>query len=134
MSDWESKFEAAIDQQIREARERGSFDDLPGAGKPLKSDSEHYTENWWLADLAARENVGVHALPLPLALRREAQDLRAGLIPTNSEAAAREAVEDYNARADHARRRPHSGPSVVIPLVDVEEALQVWRERREAGR
>jgi DnaJ family protein C protein 28 len=29
--DWES----AIDKQIREAREKGQFDDLPGKGKPL---------------------------------------------------------------------------------------------------
>lgn len=30
-SDWES----SIEQQIREARERGDFDNLPGKGKPL---------------------------------------------------------------------------------------------------
>jgi DnaJ family protein C protein 28 len=31
LSNWESW----IDQQIREAQERGEFDDLPGSGKPL---------------------------------------------------------------------------------------------------
>lgn len=29
-------FESWIDRQIREAQERGEFDDLPGAGEPIK--------------------------------------------------------------------------------------------------
>jgi DnaJ family protein C protein 28 len=36
--DWESW----IDQQIREAQERGEFDDLPGKGKPLDLASNPY--------------------------------------------------------------------------------------------
>lgn len=33
-----SQFESAVDQQIREAQERGDFDRLPGRGKPLPKD------------------------------------------------------------------------------------------------
>jgi hypothetical protein len=130
MTEWESRFERLIDKQIREAAERGSFDDLPGAGKPLAGDEEPYTENWWLKDLAGRENVGAYALPEPLALRKEAQDLRAGVVKARSEAEVRDIVEDYNTRADKARRRPQSGPSVAIPSVDADEAAAAWRERR----
>jgi hypothetical protein len=36
-SDWASRFESALDRQIRAAEERGEFDDLPGKGKPLAS-------------------------------------------------------------------------------------------------
>jgi DnaJ family protein C protein 28 len=44
--DWES----AIERQIREAMERGEFDHLPGAGKPLNLDENPYTpEDWRLA-------------------------------------------------------------------------------------
>ena len=32
-------FESAIDRQIREAQERGEFDNLPGRGKPLTFDT-----------------------------------------------------------------------------------------------
>jgi hypothetical protein len=32
-------FESAIDRQIREAQERGDFDNLPGQGKPLSGES-----------------------------------------------------------------------------------------------
>lgn len=44
--DWES----SVDKQIREAMERGEFDRLPGAGKPLDLNENPYTpEDWRLA-------------------------------------------------------------------------------------
>ena len=33
-----SQWESAIDTQIREAQERGDFDNLPGQGRPLPAD------------------------------------------------------------------------------------------------
>lgn len=39
--DWESW----IDQQIREAQERGEFDDLPGKGKPLDLSRNPYAQD-----------------------------------------------------------------------------------------
>lgn len=43
--DWESW----IDQQIREARDRGDFDDLPGKGKPLDLAANPYAKDQELA-------------------------------------------------------------------------------------
>ena len=43
--DWESW----IDQQIREAQERGKFDDLPGRGKPLDLAPNPYAQEQELA-------------------------------------------------------------------------------------
>ncbi len=43
--DWESW----IDQQIREAQERGTFDDLPGRGKPLDLAPNPYAQEQELA-------------------------------------------------------------------------------------
>lgn len=43
--DWESW----IDQQIREAQERGAFDDLPGKGKPLDLTPNPYAQERELA-------------------------------------------------------------------------------------
>jgi hypothetical protein len=128
MSGFESRLESLVDKQIREAAERGAFDDLPGQGEPL-ADRGPYDEDWWLKQIAKREGVGPYALPAPLALRREAQDLSAGLAEARSERELRDAVADYNARAEKARRRPHAGPSVVIPTVDVQQAVAAWRER-----
>ncbi|HEY3060504.1 MAG TPA: DUF1992 domain-containing protein [Chloroflexota bacterium] len=42
-----SQWESAIDQQIREAQERGDFDRLPGTGKPLRG--EDWDGDWGLA-------------------------------------------------------------------------------------
>jgi DnaJ family protein C protein 28 len=43
--DWESW----IDQQIREAQERGEFDDLPGKGRPLDLTPNPYAQDQELA-------------------------------------------------------------------------------------
>lgn len=43
--DWES----AVDKAIREAQERGEFDNLPGKGKPLRWDDEHVPPEWRMA-------------------------------------------------------------------------------------
>ncbi len=130
MSDFLSRFESLVDKQIREAESRGSFDDLPGRGKPLADDKAPYDEDWWLKQLAKRDEVGPYALPEPLALRRLAQDLRAGEVEARGEREVRDAVEKYNARAEKARRQPYEGPSVHIPSVDADEAVAAWRERR----
>lgn len=133
MSTWRERFAAGVDKKIRDAEQAGAFQDNPLTGKPLPGDGQTYREDWWLAELVAREGIGIHALPPPLALRREAQDLRKGLVegrPAAGEAALRAAIADYDARAEVARRTPQPGPSVVIPRVDADEAVAAWAERR----
>jgi len=134
MTTWRERFEAGVEKKVRDAERSGAFEDNPLTGKPLPGDGRPYRDDWWLTELVARERVGVHGLPVPLALRREAQDLRQGLIgdrPAATEAALRAAIADYDVRADTARRTPHSGPSVVIPRVDADEAVTAWRELRQ---
>lgn len=53
LEDWES----AIDKQIREAMERGEFDNLPGAGQPLDLDENPFApEDWRLAFKILKDN------------------------------------------------------------------------------
>jgi hypothetical protein len=61
-----------VDLQVQRAMERGDFDDLPGAGKPLALGETH-DPDWWLKKLVERENVAV--LPPSLALRKEDAEL-----------------------------------------------------------
>lgn len=42
------RYETSIDRQLREATERGDFDNLPGAGKPLPDHGREYEEDWWV--------------------------------------------------------------------------------------
>lgn len=132
--EWQIRFESLIDQQIKAAEARGEFDDLPGAGKPLAGIDQPYSEDWWLKRLAERENLGRHALPPSLALRREAQDLRAGIVPGRSERAVRDAVADYNERVLQARRKPLRGPSVLLEELDADEVVRAWRAQRDQAR
>lgn len=53
LSDWES----TVEKQIREAMERGEFENLPGAGKPLDLSENPYTpEEWRLAFKLLKDN------------------------------------------------------------------------------
>lgn len=52
-----SDFESPLDKMMREARERGEFDDLPGKGKPLKwEDETHVPEEQRMANRLLRNN------------------------------------------------------------------------------
>ena len=126
MTSW---YESRIDRQIREAAERGDFDDLPGAGKPLPNNGEEYDDEWWIKGLARREGLAA-ALPPALALRREIEDLPQLLARRTSERLVREHLVDLNERILKARRGPVEGPPVTVNPVDVEAVVASWRAAR----
>ncbi len=124
------QFESWIDRQIREAIERGEFDNLPGAGKPL-ANLDRRDDDWWIKQKLERENVrGI--LPGSLALRKEVQEIDESVADVDTESQVREIVADLNARVLESRRRGVDGPAVVIRTVDEERVISTWRERREA--
>ncbi|WP_235508799.1 DUF1992 domain-containing protein [Terrabacter sp. Root85] len=91
-------WESPVDKQIREAQERGEFDNLPGAGKPLDL-SDSGDPDWWVKRFAARENLDLGgALPGALGLRKEAAGYPESLVDVRTEAQFREVIEDYNKR------------------------------------
>ncbi|MGW4639013.1 DnaJ family domain-containing protein [Sphaerisporangium sp. NPDC004334] len=104
-------FETWVDRQIREASERGLFDDLPGAGKPLPGQGEPQDEMWWIKRKLEEENL---RFPLPgsLALRREAEDALAAAARARSEAEVREIIAGINAKILDGTRKALSGPLV----------------------
>lgn len=121
-------FESWIDRQIREAQERGEFDNLPGAGRPIDGLGGRYDENWWIKGLIEREGIrGV--LPGSLALKKETVEIVDTVSDCRTEEQVREIVADLNARIVDARRRGVDGPSIVIKSVDVERVVDEWRER-----
>jgi len=122
--------ETWIDRQIREATERGEFDNLPGAGKPIKGLDGRRDDDWWAKALIEREQLPM-PLPPSLALRREVGGLEAVLAKERTEADARRVVEDLNNRILVDRRRLTSGPPIFVRTVDVDAALVQWRRARE---
>lgn len=124
-SDW-------IEDQIREAHERGEFEDLPGKGKPLKGLDGPHDELWWVKQWLIRE--GVSYLPEPLALRLEAEKLTDGLDRLSSEQAVRKAIDELNGRIRHANRMPAiDGPPTTLMPLDEDELVERWRSSRAAS-
>ena len=122
------KYESWTERQVREAIERGDFDNLPGAGKPIPGINGRKDENWWIKSFLEREQLPM-PLPTTLALRRELADLQKTLADVGDEAPVREIVRDLNRRIIDAYRGP-DGPSLVLKLVNVENVVTEWRASR----
>ena len=118
-----------VDQQIRLAMERGDFDDLPGAGKPIEGLGSQHDPDWWLKKLIEREKI-TGVLPPALQLRKDDAELDARLDRHTSEAEVRRELEDFNARVIKARYTPVDGPPLITMPRDVDAAVEAWRERR----
>ena len=125
-----SRYESPIDRRLREAQERGEFDNLPGAGKPLPDAGREYQDDWWISAWARREGAGVSVLPPTLQLRREAEDLEKLVDRRTSEAAVRELVAALNEQIRKARVGLLDGPPVLLPPIDADAVVRGWRERR----
>jgi hypothetical protein len=126
-------FETWVERQIRDAQERGVFDDLPGAGKPLRGLDRPFSAERWAADWARREGLETEAmLPEPLQLRKEVERLPDTVRDLDSEEAVRAAAQDLNRRIAAWIRRP-SGPRVMVAPVDPDRLVERWRTNRTAG-
>jgi hypothetical protein len=129
-----SRFESVVEEQIREAQERGEFDDLPGKGKPLPGLEDADDEEWWVRRYISREGLSTEALlPESLLLRKELQRLDETVAGLPTEQAVREHVEELNRQIRRARILP-SGPPVVLRLARVDDVLARWRESRPGPR
>ena len=123
----EISFASWIDQRINEAAERGAFDNLPGAGKPLPRRGAADDGQAWLRDYLRREGVSAdELLPTPLRLRKEIERLTATVQDLRSEREVREAVAGLNLRILQWRRIPE-GPPIYLPLVKQETMVARWR-------
>jgi hypothetical protein len=123
-------FETWIDRQIREGMERGSFDDLPGTGRPLPGLDRPRDEMWWVRDKLRREQLSY--LPPTLAVRKELEDALAAVGRATREADVRELVEAINTRIRRVNATATAGPpSTVVPL-DVEAVVERWRAARDS--
>jgi hypothetical protein len=59
--------ESYAERLIREAQQRGEFDNLPGAGKPLPGLDDPPDELWWIKEKLKREQLSL--LPDSLQIR-----------------------------------------------------------------
>jgi hypothetical protein len=129
MAHW---YESSIDRQLREAAERGEFENLPGSGKPLSDHGREYDEDWWVKDWLRREGATAGVIPPSLALRREAEEIETRADHLRTEIEVRDLVRDLNHRLAKARAGLLDGPPVVLPPFDPDLVVAAWRKRRAA--
>ena len=129
----EISFTSWIDRQVNEAAERGAFDNLPGAGKPLPKRSEEDAAQAWLREYLRREGVPAEdLLPTPLKLRKEIERLTDSVQDLRSEREIRTVAADLNRQILEWRRIP-VGPPLFLPLVDADALVSRWRDAQHAA-
>jgi hypothetical protein len=124
-------WESWVDRLVREARERGDFDDLPGTGKPIADIDKPRDEMWWVKQLLQREQVGV--TPPTLAVRKALEDALEEVARQDSEAGVRRIMEAINQRIRDLNRLAHSGPPSNLMPLDVDEIVETWQRARAGG-
>ncbi len=129
MAHW---YESSIDRQLREAAERGEFENLSGLGKPLPGHGQEYEDDWWVKDWLEREGATAGVIPPTLALRRETEDLEAKVDRLPTEREVRDYVADLNERVRRATVGLMDGPPVILRPFDAEAVVEAWAARRSA--
>ena len=122
------RYESWVERQVREATERGEFDNLPGQGQPLRGLTGRDDEDWWIKSFVERERITL--LPTTLALRKELAELPETLRAVRDEDEVRRRIEDLNDRVRYTHRHRVDGPPLVLTPVDVEAAVADWWTNR----
>lgn len=120
-------FETWIDLQIRAAQERGEFDNLPGAGKPIPNLDRPYDITNWAADLLKRENLSV--LPPALELRRHVERELEEIMQLGAEVGVRKRVAELNDHIRHVNKNIYEGPASLTRPLDVEDVVAQWKQQ-----
>ena len=118
-----------VERQIREATERGEFDNLPGAGRPIADLDKPHDELWWVKQKLRREHLSW--LPPTIALRKEAEEALLAASRAGSEDQVRRIVADINRKIVDGNRKAASGPPLNLTPFDAERVVRAWHEGRD---
>jgi hypothetical protein len=126
-----TSWETWIDEQIRVARERGAFDNLPGAGKPLPNLDQEYDLAVWVKQLVQREQLSI--LPPSLELLRKVEKELAAIEKLDDEATVRRRVAALNVEIAKVNATAAEGPPTRLSTLDVDKVVARWRRTRPAN-
>jgi hypothetical protein len=127
-----TSWETWIDAQIRVATEKGAFDNLPGAGKPLPNLDQEYDPLWWVKQLVQREQLSM--LPPSLELLRKVEKELAIIETLHDEATVRRRVAALNIEIAKVNATVVEGPPTRLGTLDVDQIVARWQRARSALR
>jgi hypothetical protein len=115
-----------VEAQLQRAQNAGEFDNLAGAGKPLKLADQH-DPDWWVKDFIRREDIETEALlPPAVQLRKEKQQVHDKVRGMRRESEVRDYLAELNQRI-RISIRDTTGPVVPVGMVDEDAILARWR-------
>jgi hypothetical protein len=126
-----TSWETWIDAQIRVAMEKGAFDNLPGAGKPLPNLDQEYDPLWWVKQLAQREQLSM--LPPSLELLRKVEKELATIETLHDEATVRRRAAALNVEISKVNATVVEGPPTRLGTLNVDEIVARWQRTRSAN-
>ena len=128
---WE-RYESVVEQRIRDAQDEGAFENLRGAGRPLRGLHGPHDENWWLRSYLEREGLPNDVLlPTPLRLRREIDRLPETVRDMDTEREVRDTVAALARRVAEWLRFP-DGPQISVRMPRADDVVEAWRAGRAA--
>ncbi|MEM7276365.1 MAG: DnaJ family domain-containing protein [Actinomycetota bacterium] len=116
--------ETIADRRIREAREAGFFDDLPGAGRPIPDLHLERPPGWWAMRVVAEERDRTRREDL----ERELSVARAGWWRLPAEESVLQAVARWNESIDDHNRRTDDRAADRLPRLDPAAVIARWRD------
>ena len=122
-------WERWIERQISEAIERGEFEGLPGAGRPIRDLGARRDETTWIRDKLRRERAAPPPPPA-IQIRIDVDAALASLGSLGTEEEVRSLVEHLNDRIRTVNRTTVVGPPTTLGPMGVDEVVARWRRLR----
>jgi len=126
-----TSWETWIDAQVRVAMQRGAFDNLPGAGRPLPNLDQEYDPLWWVKQLVRREQLSM--LPPSLELLRKVEKELATIESLQDEATVRRRVAALNVEIAKVNATVVDGPPTRLGTLDVDQIVARWQRTRSTN-
>ena len=126
-----TSWETWIDAQVRVAMERGAFDNLPGAGRPIPNLGQEYDPLWWVKQLVQREQLSM--LPPSLELLRKVEKELATIESLQDEATVRRRVAALNVEIAKVNATVVEGPPTRLGTLDVDQIVARWQRTRSTN-
>ncbi len=120
-----------VERRIVEAMDRGEFDHLPGAGKPLAIDQPSVVNGdvWWALRLMRQANV----VPDEVRYRKRIDELRREVDVATDDEDVRRAVRELNGLILKLNGMGTNAIPTSLTTFDENEVLARWRHRRQGA-